>query len=475
MTVATSSRAGAIARALLLLAAGAGLAALVILNPLGLPVPWAKGTAPAEAAPKTLWTCGMHPQVVQDEPGTCPICHMDLTPMRPEPAAPAEPGGRRILFYRNPMNPMVTSPVPLKDEMGMDYQPVYADEAASAGAPQVFLEPGLVQRMNVSTVPVVREDLVRTLDTVGTVEFDHATETTVTVKFRGYVERVHVHLVGEEVRRGQPLFDVYSPELVQTQQDLLSAVSYSRRLRESPAASTGARDRASDLVQSARDRLRLWDISAGQVRRVEEAGAVSRIMTVTAPASGVITEQIDNLAGMEVSPGMAIYTIADVSKAWVTAELYEDQVGLVKVHDHATVTLDAFPGESFTAVVMAMKPWVEKQTRTVQLTLALDNPGGRLRQGMYAHVRFEPVVSRAVLLVPSQAVLRTGSRNVAVVAAGDGHFEPREVTIGSETAGRLEILSGLSEGEQIVTSAQFLIDSESSLKAAVQAMTPGGR
>lgn len=474
-----NSRAGAVVRGLLLVLAGVALSALVFLNPFGLPLPWGhrhevSGAASGQPATRRLWTCGMHPQVMQDTPGTCPICHMDLTPLDLPGSAPAG-DGPQILFYRHPSDPMTVSPVPAKDEAGNDYQPVFAEAPppptgpVDAG-PEVILEPGLIQRMNVTTTPVERADLVRSVSTVGIVEFDHELETTVTVKFRGYVEHVHVHLVGQKVRKGQALFDVYSPELVQTQQDLLSALAYAKRMEASGATSADARRRAQDLVGAARERLRLWDISPSQIQRVEQEGKVARVLTVTAPASGVITRQLESLAGMEVSPGMGIYTITDVSRAWIAAELYEDQIASVRSQERASVRVDAFPGEVLEARVLAIEPWVERETRTVQVTLGLDNPGGRLRQGMYVNVDFEPVVSEGALLLPPQSILRTGTRNVVIVAKGEGRFAPRDVVLGQESAGRVEILSGLEEGEQVVTSAQFLIDSESSLKAAVQAM-----
>lgn len=515
MSTQPASRAAAVLRSLALLAAGAALAVLLMLNPLRLPLPWgahdhgaeqggakqlwtcgmhpqviqdhpgtcpichmaltplrgASGPAGAPEPEKAMWTCGMHPQVVQDHPGTCPICRMDLTPLRSAPEATS--GERQIRFYRSPMDPMVTSPVPAKDSMGMDFVPVYSDEVPTDAGPEVVIDPGLIQRMNVTTIRVARRDLVRTVRTVGYVDFDHELESTVTVKFSGYVEHVHVHLVGQQVKRGQPLFDVYSPELVQTQQDLLAALAFSKRLEAAGAASEEARARAGDLVTAARERLRLWDISRAQVEKVERTGTVSRLLTVTAPASGVITEQPENLSGMEVSPGMTIYRIADMSHAWVTAEVYEDQIPVVQGQDHAWVTLDALPGERLRARVLATKPWVERETRTIHLTLGVENPDGRLRQGMYANVEFEPVTVAGALVVPAQAVLRTGQRNVAVVAKGEGRFAPREVVLGSEAGGELQVVSGLDEGEEIVTSAQFLIDSESSLKAAVQAMVAG--
>lgn len=384
-------------------------------------------------APKQMWTCGMHPQVLQDHPGECPICHMALTPVHDSGAAQAE-----------------------------------------AGPPVVELSPGLTQLMNVQTAPVERADLVRRVRTVGFLEHDHERQATVSLKVGGWVEKVHVHFVGAGIRRGQPLFDLYSPELIQTQQDLLSALSLRGRLAGEGHASDEARRHADDLVAAARQRMSLWDISTAQVERIEKSGKVSRVLTVTAPASGILVEQLDSLQGREVRPGETIYRIADVAHLWVSARIFEDELPWVHVGDTATLNLDALPGREFPAVVHAMQPTVDTATRTLGVTLGVDNAEGLLRQGMYVNAEFLPVAAQGALVVPSAAVLRTGERNVVVLARGEGRFQPREVVLGPESDGRVQVLEGLSEGEVVVTSAQFLIDAESSLKEALAKMTAQG-
>ena len=487
-------RGGSPRRALLLalvgLVAGAGLTTLLLANPFhfsGLdalrhrllgasPV----STAAREGEAKQLWTCGMHPQIIQDHPGTCPICGMNLVPMRAgaesgerhaghdatSPAS-AKPGERRILFYRNPMNPTVTSPVPMKDEMGMDYVPVYEDEAkgAAAGGPTVTIDPGIVQNMNVLTRVAERGDFAREIRTVGYLEYDQQRMVSVTTKYAGWVEQVYVNYVGEEVHKGQPLFEIYSPELVQTEQDLLSAIQFAKRME---GATEDARRRAEDLVAAARQRLAYWDIEPTQIERFEKTGQVFRTLTVTAPASGFVMLRMPGLEGMAVRPGTEVYHIADLSTLWLSVEAFEDQIAWLKIGSMAEVSLSYFPGETFTGRVRYIEPQVNEKTRTVPLKLEVPNRDGRLRAGMYATVRFQPVVARDAVLVPTLSILRTGQRNLVVVAEEGGRFTPREVQLGAEGEGRAQVTAGLREGERIVTSAQFLIDSESNLREAVQ-------
>jgi Cu(I)/Ag(I) efflux system membrane fusion protein len=426
----------------------------------------------AKESPGQLWTCGMHPQIVEKEPGQCPICGMDLVPMRAQ--APAREAGekgnaggeRTILFYRNPMDPTITSPVPAKDEMGMDYVPVYADEASDASAgPSVRIDPAVVQNMNILTEVVERGELSREIRTVGYLEYDQQKMVSVTTKYPGWIERVFVNYVGEPVGKGQPLFEIYSPELVQTEQDLLSAIGFARRMA---GATEDAHRRALDLVEASRQRLGYWDVTEEQVRKLEETGKPFRTLTVAAPAGGVVMMRMPGLEGMAVKPGMELFHIANMSSLWLSVEAFEDQIAWLRVGSEAEVTLSYFPGETFAGRVRYIEPQVNEKTRTVPLKLEVPNPGGRLRAGMYATVRFQPLVARDAVLVPSLAVLRTGQRNLVVVAEKDGRFSPRDVLLGSEGEGRVEVLSGLEAGERIVTSAQFLIDSESNLREAVQ-------
>jgi RND family efflux transporter MFP subunit len=429
--------------------------------------------SPAGKQGKQLWTCGMHPQVIQDKPGQCPICGMNLVPLRSETPAPKAAGRerekseRKILFYRNPMNPTITSPVPAKDEMGMDYVPVYEDEAAAGQGTVVTIDPRVVQNMNVLTAPVQRRDLIRQIRTVGYLDYDQKKMVSVTTKYSGFVERVYVNYLGQPVKKGDPLFDIYSPELVQTEQEILSAKEYVRSMNQAPE---DARRRAQALLEAARTRLRYWDITSKQVRRLEETGEVFRTLTVVAPSSGLLMKHMSGLEGMAIRPGIEVMHIADLSTLWLTVEVFEDQLAWVNIGSRAKATLAYFPGQEFSGNVRYIEPEVSEKTRTVRLTIEVNNSNGRLKAGMYATVVFEPVVVEDTVTVPSEAVIRTGERSVVVVALGEGRFAPRDVTIGPEGDGFVQVLSGLSVGEQVVTSAQFLIDSESSLREAIQKM-----
>ncbi len=389
-------------------------------------------------------------------------------PMTAAGAGGAGVAERQILFYRNPMDPTITSPVPAQDEMGMDYVPVYADEAerAAAGA-TVTIDPTVVQNMNVRTAVVVRRPLRHEIRTVGYVEYDQERMVTVTTKYDGWVEKVHANHVGEPVEEGAGLFEVYSPELVQTQQELLSAIRYAARFRDAPE---DVRRRAEALVEAARTRLLFWDISPAQIARLEETGEIYRTLTVIAPADGLVMKRMPGLEGMAVTPGMEAYHIADITSLWLSVEVFEDQVAWIRPGTEAAVTLAYFPGETIRGAVEFIEPAVSERTRTLTAKIALPNPDGRLRKGMFATVVFDPVLAPDAVTVPTEAVLRTGRRSVVIVAQGGGRFEAREVAPGQTAGGLTEIRSGLEAGEEVVTSSQFLLDSESRLRAAVRQM-----
>ena len=459
---------------------GFGAAVLILVDPLGIHSldEHLRGEHSHAAGDGSggLWTCGMHPQVIQEEEGQCPICHMDLVPMQAGPGAGASPsasagpaasGEKEVLFYRHPMDPSITSPVPAKDSMGMDYVPVFHAEAPPAEGAAVRIDPLVEQNMNVRTETVERRDLHLRIRTVGYLEFDPQRMVSVTPKNEGWVEKVYVNYEGEAVEKGQPLFEIYSPELVQTQRELLSALDFARRMAAAP---DGARDRAGGLVEAARQRLGYWDVSSRQLAQLEETGEVFRTIMISAPARGVVMKRMAGLEGMAVRPGMELFHLADLSNLWLSVEAYENQVAWIHEGTKAEITLTYFPGETFQGRVSYLAPEFSEGTRTLPVKLAVPNPDGRLRPGMYATVVFAPVAAEDPLAVSSQAVLRTGEGNVVLVRSGAGRFEPREVTLGQEGDGYVEVLAGLSEGEDVVTSAQFLLDSESNLRAAIQKM-----
>ncbi len=418
-----------------------------------------------------LWTCGMHPNVIQDEPGTCPICQMDLVPLRHEPTPPATEPAATV--WTCPMHNVISEPEAGECPIcGMDLVPVVGADAhaghggspAAASGPEVTLDRSVVQKMNVRSAPVERRDLKRRISTVGNLGYNEERMVSVTTRYSGFIEKVFVNHVGEPVRRGDPLFEVYSPELVQTQRELISAVSYAKRFDQ---PSTDVRARAEGLVEAARTRLEYWEIPVKRVAEIEASGKIHRTLTVFAPSDGVVMQRMHGLDGMAIRPGMELLHIVDLGSLWLRAEVFENQLPWLDVGSSAEVTFDYMPGESFSGRVRYIEPEVSPETRTVTLTLEVPNPSGRLRVGMFATVDFAPVETADVLTIPSQAVIRSGRRNIAVVDLGQGRFAPREVVLGAEADGYVEVVEGLSDGDRIVVSAQFLIDSESNLRAAI--------
>ena len=454
------------------------VAALIFMDPFGLRGSLTDHQADAAGEEASqLWTCGMHPNVIQDEPGTCPICQMDLVPLQNGGEAADDHAGHVHSTegaegaWVCPMHPDIVEPESGSCPIcGMDLVFQEAESETQAGMDEgatVTIDPAVVQNMNVRTARVERRDLSQPIRTVGYLDYDQERMVTVTTKYSGWVEKVYVNYVGEPVRQGQPLFEVYSPELVQTEQELLSALDFARDMREAPEDS---RRRAESLVEAARIRLGYWDISPEQIEKLETTREVFRTLTVVAPKGGLVMKRMAGLEGMAVRPGMEIFHLADLSSLWLSVEVFENQVAWVRQGTPAEISLPYFPGKTFRGTVRFLEPEFSEATRTLRVKIEVPNRGGELRKGMFATVVFDPVAVEDAIVVPSQAILRTGQRNVVVVALGGGRFAPREVVIGHEAEGYAEILAGIEEGEELVTSSQFLLDSESKLREAVQKM-----
>lgn len=375
--------------------------------------------------------------------------------LAPDPGQTAVNGERKVLFYRNPMNPAITSPTPAKDEMGMDYIPVYEgeEEVAGDGLPRVRVQPEIANALGVRTAPVERGMLARPIDTVGYVTWDENRVSHVHVRVEGWVEDLAVRAVGERVKAGDLLFRVYSPALVIAQDELLQARADGRRA----------------LVESSRKKLTSLGVADSVIRDIERTGRTVQKVPVYAPQAGVITA-LNVREGAFVQPATEIMVLADAGSVWVMADVFERQAAWVATGQQATITVPALPGREWTGVVEYVYPELDPATRTLRLRLRFDNPDGVLKPHMYAHatVHAKP---REALHIPREALIRTGSGERVVLARGDGWFQPVEVKSGFETGERVTIVDGLAEGDRVVTSAQFLIDSESSLKATLQRMT----
>lgn len=414
---------------------GGALIWFVLFNPLDLAFLPERGaeTSPVQAGPVTLYQCPMHPEVIEEQPGQCPICNMELVAMN-QPAGPTE--GER-------------------------------DEVDHSDPNIVRIDPIQVQNIGVASEAVRQGPLARKVNTLGILDFNAELITWVNTKFAGWIEKAHVTYVGQRVREGDPLFEIYSPELVTTQEEYLRALDYVASLRNSDRAE--ARRQAESLLQSARARLDYWDVREDQIDHLESAGKVQRRLTVFSPVNGLVAEVLDDsLEGMYVEAGKNLYKIADLSTAWVHADVYESDLLWIREKQPAEVSFRFDPGRVIEGEILFLYPEVSEETRTLKICIEVPNHDGRLRAGMYADVVLHgPMIPDAVL-IPNSSVLRSGERDLVFVDHGDGRFEPREVRTGIRGDGdTVEVLDGLTPGEIVVTQAQFMLDSESRVQEAI--------
>ena len=385
----------------------------------------------------------------------------------------AKKTARKPLYYRNPMGLPDTSPTPKKDQMGMDYIAVYEGEEPAADVPANTVKIGIdkVQKLGVKTETAGLRELIRTVRAVGTVQVDERQLYTVAPKFEGWIERLHANTTGQYVKQGEALMEVYSPDLVTAQQEYLIAWRGIEAVRDGgPETQAGMRQ----LMAGALQRLSNWDISEAELQRLQKEGKSQRTLTLRSPVSGVVLEK-PALKGMRFMPGEALYKISNLSALWLLADIFEQDLALVQQGQAAKITVTAYPGKVFAGRVAFVYPTVTPETRTAKLRIELANPGGLLKPAMYASV--ELLAGRAkgkVLAVPDSAVLDSGTRQIVLVQRGEGLFESRPVKLGIYADGYVEVLDGIQAGENVVISANFLIDSESNLKAALGAFGAHG-
>ena len=415
----------------------------------------ARADDPAPAtAEKTLYTCGMHPQVIQDHPGNCPICGMKLTPIRKQ-ATPAASGERKVKFYKSTMLPGEVRQTPGKDSMGMDMVPVYEDPAQDSSA--ITIDAVTTQNMNIRTGLVEKGPLRRTIRTVAVIDYDETSLADVTMRFKGWITKLYVNATGQQVHKGDPLFEIYSPELYSAQSDYLIAL-----------------ENATAMKAGATARLMNFAISADQIAELERTKQIKQTLTINAPRDGIVVEKTA-VEGQMADENMRLYRIADLSLVWVQAQVYEQDLPFIHLGQDALVTLSYLPDRKFQGRVTYIYPTVDEKTRTAKVRMEFHNPGYLLKPGMFATVDLRAELDPSALLVPDSAVLRSGEKNTVFVALDGGRFEPRTVTLGPRSEGNMyQVLSGLSEGDRVVTSGQFMLDSESQLREAIQKMTEPG-
>jgi RND family efflux transporter MFP subunit len=437
-------------------------------------------TAKPEGKTK-YWRCPMHPQIVREAPGKCPICSMDLVPVQPEevpaPAAPAAgapaapPKERKIKYWVSPMDPGYVRDKPGKAPCGMDMVPVYEDAGEEAPG-TIKVSGATLQSMGVRTAKVEVRPLSRLTLAVGLVNFNERNLSTITTKVNGWLERLYVNATGDPVRKGQALVSIYSPDLVSSQEEYLLAVRNLKAMRNSPVKEMT--DGARRLADASRRRLAYFDISAAQIDTLERTGQVKKHLTLASPANGIVTKRMVT-QGMYVQAGMPLLEVADLSTVWVDADIYQYELPWIKVGQPVTMSLDYLPGESLPGKIDYIYPYLKEATRTAKVRLRFPNPGLKLKPEMFAQVKIESPVSHQAVVVPSEAVLDTGLKQHVFIALGQGRFEPREVKLGvyGDDNNYRAVISGLKGGEDVVVSAQFLLDSESRFREAVQLMMPG--
>jgi RND family efflux transporter MFP subunit len=458
---------------------------------------------PSATAQATRYQCPMHPTMVSDRPGDCSICGMRMVPIEEahnaahnsdppahdppiakhgahsadgaaaEPAThaqhPAAAARKKKTIFRSTMNPNEMSDRPGKDSMGMDMVPEEIDEPPAGGATAVDGRVAVKvstekrQLIGVRTAPVEKAAFTRTIRTVGRVTYDETRLRNVFAKISGWVERLYANNTGQLVKEGEPLLSIYSPELVSSAQEYLLA----RRGRERLAASDLAGDSGERLVASARRRLLLFDLTPQQIATLEKTGEAPKTMTLHAPISGhIITRNVTQ--GDRIEPGTKLLEIAELSRIWVLADVYEYELPFIHVGQVATMTLSYLPTRTFEGRINLIYPTLSETTRTVKARLEFPNPDFTLKPEMYAQVEIHSDLGER-LTVPESAVISTGTRDIAFVDRGEGYFEPRELKLGIRLPDRFEVIDGLAEGEPVLISGNFLVDSESKLKAALAA------
>ena len=377
--------------------------------------------------------------------------------------------GKKIKYWAAPMDPKYIRNEPGKSPMGMDLVPVYEEEGdEKEPASTIRIDPVTIQNMGVRMGRVKRKPLSKYIRTFGNITYDERRIYTVNTKFNGWIEKLYVNFIGETVKKGQPLFEIYSPELVTAQEEYLLALQQKKDLKDSSYASI--REGAQRLLKASHTRLRYWDLSERQIKTIENTGNVKKTLTIYSPTRGVVIKK-NAFQGHHVKAGQHQYEIADLSKVWVDVDIYEYEFPWVRKGMPAKMELSYIPGKVFNGNVLFVYPFLTAKTRTARLRLEFPNVDYQLMPDMYANVTLESAIAGDSLVIPQEAVIDSGVRKVVFVALGKGKFQPREVKLGLEgNNNEFQVLEGLRENEQIVISAQFMLDSESRLREAIQKM-----
>ena len=411
-----------------------------------------------------FYTCGMHPELILDEPGKCPICGMNLTPIRGNNQRTT--GERKILYWRAPMNPNEVYDKPGKSRMGMDLVPIYEDEGLESGV--VKIDGTIQQNMNLKTEVIKVKKLNAQVITNGILEIDERNEFVVTTKVGGWVEKLYVNYTGQEVKKGEKLIDIYSPELVSAQQEFITALSYAASVMNSSDENIAASGEG--LINNSIRKLEFLDVSNLEIERLRKTKEINKYVTLYSPFDGtVIYKQVTE--GEKINPGSPLLRIADLRNLWLMADVYEYELSKIKVGSAADIRFNFLPGKIFKGKVSFIYPTLDSKTRTVKVRIDMPNYNHELKPSMFATIKIKGEDLGNYPVVPEEAIIRSGQTNIIILALGDGKFRPVDVNLGNYADGYYQVLDGLTDGNKIVTSAQFLIDSESNLKAALTKFT----
>jgi multidrug efflux pump subunit AcrA (membrane-fusion protein) len=397
----------------------------------------------------------MHPAYTSDKPGVAPDCGMTLEPVYADDAAPPGPAGPRVLYFRDPQQPTYVADKPgVNPETGNTLEAVYAQATPTLPSGAINISPERQQLIGMKFADVAFGGVTRAIRTVGKVSADETRVGHVHTRIDGWIDKVFVDFTGDVVTKDEPMLTIYSPEMLASQEELLLAAR--------------ARDLMPSLFNAARRRLQLWELSDDQIEQVVRTGQPIRNITVHAPMSGFVTER-KAFPNQKVTPDSDLYTITDLSRVWIVADVFEADITSIKAGDRAYVTFTGGAVPSIGARVSYIQPQVDPVTRTLKVRLDANNPNVRMKPDMFVNVEFG-VVSAPQFSVPAEAVLDTGDRQTVFVDLGNGYLEPRQVTIGGRFGDRVTITKGLAGGERVVSSGTFLVDSESQLKAAANGM-----
>ncbi|MGA9535974.1 MAG: efflux RND transporter periplasmic adaptor subunit [Desulfobacterales bacterium] len=408
-----------------------------------------------------------YPEVIKP---LLPAGNQSMSTTKEMEKSPAGKKDQEILYWKSPMDPTFISQQPGKDPMGMDLVPVYAGEETQGPPGEVRIDPVMVQKIGVTTTPVERKRLTHEIRTIGRITYDEQKERRISPKIGGWIEKQYVNFTGQVVARGEKLLEIYSPELVSTQQEYLTTLGYYQRMKDNPVRTVA--EGAASLLQAAEMRLRYWDITKGQIDALRRHGKITQTMALYAPFKGIVVERNIPEGGF-LQPGQMVYGIADISTVWVIGEVYEFEAPWLKLDQEAEMSLAYQPGKTYQGKIVYIYPYLQNMTRTIRVRMVFSNTKDfELKPDMWANVLIRSTIVHDGLAVPIQAVLRTGKRNIALIALGEGRFSPRELHLGAQAGDEFQVLEGLKEGESVVTSAQFLINSESNLRAAISKMLP---